>query len=67
MPEIVTVEVPAGVDAAVLIVTVSSVPDDVGVTGAGGLNPQVAPVGKPEQVKPVMELLNPFTAVSSTE
>jgi hypothetical protein len=62
VPVIVTVEVPAGVDPVVEIVRVSSV-DEPGVTGLAGLNPQVAPVGRPEQER-VTGLLNPPWAAS---
>jgi len=62
VPVIVTVEVPTGVDPAVEIVRVSGV-DEPGVIGLPGLNPQVAPVGRPEQLS-VTALLNPFCAAS---
>jgi hypothetical protein len=61
VPVIVTVEVPAGVDPVVEIVSVSAVAEP-GVTGLG-LNAQVAPAGRPVQ-EGVTELLNPFTAAS---
>ena len=62
VPVTVTVEVPTGVVLAVEIVRASAV-DVPGVTGLGGLNPQAAPVGRPEQVR-VTGLLKPFTAAS---
>jgi hypothetical protein len=61
VPVIVTVEVPAGVDPVVEIVRVSAV-DEPGVTGLGA-NPQVAPVGRPEQER-VTGLLNAPCAAS---
>jgi hypothetical protein len=67
VPVMVTVEVPAGVVPLIVeIVTVSAVPEEVGVTGTEGLNAQLAPAGRPEQLKAVMGPVNPFTAVSVT-
>jgi len=63
VPVTVTVEVPTGVVLASVEIVRASGVDVPGVTGLGGLNPQAAPVGRPEQVR-VTGLLKPFTAAS---
>jgi len=58
VPVIVTVEVAAGVLAAVEIVRVTG----PAVTGLAGVNPQVAPLGRPEQARATVPLNPPWSA-----
>jgi hypothetical protein len=64
VPVMVTVDVPAGVAAVVVMVSAEVTAPVVGVT-EGGTKPQVAPVGRPVQVK-ATALVNPFDGVTLT-